>query len=348
MNNKGKESGWANPRARPFVGNRVFLTKLRQLTGARYGQYRAGKNQGAAGAFPPILQIQTKTGCNADCIFCPQRKIGGMFPDNVMSDALFHSIVTQCSGRSDLYGIGFTLQNEPLTDPGIFKKIRYFRDHVQTRAMTFLVTNGTLLTPLMADELLDSGLDALHISCNGFGKEQFESINKGKSWDTFMENIDHFISRDLSKTAVMISIVRSGLFPEEQDKTIEYWRSRGLQCYIHGINNRAGSVDNYELYARPMKKEKSFVKLRKKLVKTFLRCCPYPFLQMSVLANGESVICTHDWQRRQTIGDLSQKSISEIWNGPAMRDYRLLLLAGKTEKLSSCSKCDVYENASFA
>jgi hypothetical protein len=42
------------------VGSEFFLRNSVNSTGARYGQYRAGKNQGMAGTFPPILQIQTK------------------------------------------------------------------------------------------------------------------------------------------------------------------------------------------------------------------------------------------------------------------------------------------------
>jgi hypothetical protein len=79
--------------------------------------------------------------------FLPPEKIGGMFPDNVLSDALFHSIVTQCSERSDLYGIGFTLQNEPLTDPGIFKRSD-ISEIMSNPGMTFLDNQWNTVKPV--------------------------------------------------------------------------------------------------------------------------------------------------------------------------------------------------------
>ena len=343
-----KPPGWANPRAKPFVGRRVFLTKLFQLYGARAGQSLARENNGSLLDFPPILQLQTKTGCNAECLICPQKKIKNMFPDKAMSNELYQKIVLQCVSENNLRGVGFVLHNEPLTDPTLFEKIRYFREKIKSNAMTFFVTNGTLLTSQKAEEILKSGLDALHISCNGFGKQDFEAVNQGKSWEDFKENIENFLSLDLSRIAVMISVVRSNLYKAELEKAIKYWRSRGLQCFIHSINNRGGLVDNYARYARPLENEKWPVRLRKRMVKKILKCCPYPFLQMSVLATGECLICTHDWSRKQIIGNLNQQTIHEVWNGSKMRELRLKHLQGKAREIPACQYCDVYENAAFA
>jgi len=342
-----RPSGWANPRAKPFVGGRASLTRFNQLYGALITQSQAKRKRGYVSEFPSILQFQTQTGCNSSCAYCPQKKIRDMFPEASMSDVLFRKIVDQCSKYPQLRGVGFVLHNEPLLDPTLFEKIRYFRSCVESKAMTFLVTNGTLLSPEVADSLLKSGLDALHISCNGFGKEDFEAINQGKSWENFKNNLENFLTRDLSQIAVMLSFVRSNLYRKELEKAIRYWRSRGVPCYIHGINNRGGLVENYESYARPLNHEKFSIRLRKKGIKSLLRGCPYPFLQMSVLANGQVLICTHDWGRRQIIGDLNELSIQEVWDGPKMREIRLKHLSSRYKSIPSCRDCDVFENAAF-
>lgn len=342
-----RPSGWKNPRAKPFVGSRVSLTRLHQLFGALKAQGLAWKNKGSVSEFPPILQIQTQTGCNSSCVYCPQNKISGMFPHASLSEGLFRKIVDLCRRSSQLHGISFVLHNEPLLDSTLFDKIRYFRSRVESKAMTFVATNGTLLTPDVADELIKSGLDVLHISCNGFGKKDFEAINRGKNWENFKKNLESFLSRDLSQIAVMLSFVRSNIYREELEKAIRYWRSRGFSCYIHGINNRGGLVDNYESYARPINEEKLIPRLRKKGIKSLLNGCPYPFLQMSVLATGQALICTHDWGRRQIIGDLNEQTIQEVWNGPVMRDIRLKHLFNNGKTIPACKDCDVFDNAAF-
>lgn len=346
-NFRRKKPGRSNWRARPFVGWHHKITQLRQIRGVRVGLRRAKKNNGSTLSFPPILQLQTRTGCNASCVFCPQNKIKGMFPEASLSEDLYNEIVRQCVGEKDLYGIGFVLQNEPLLDPSIFEKIRYFREKVRTKAMTFLVTNGTLLTPDISSELLECGLDAIHISFNGYRKEDFEAVNREKSWDTFIENIYHFLSRDLSRISVMLSFVRSNVFSGELNRSIREWKKRGIQCFIHTVNNRGGLVENYDDYSLPLEKESLPIRIRKTLVKKIMGNCPYPYLQMSILANGQVLICTHDWSRKQIVGDLNHAGIEEIWNGEVMRDIRRIQMAGGYDQIPSCSNCDVFKNVTF-
>jgi len=344
---KQRPAGWANSRAKPFSGRHYRKTQLLELVGAKIGQRRARRRGGCLGDFPYVLQIQTKSGCNGECVICPQKKIRDMFPPAEMPAALFSKIVDQCAGETNLRGVGFVLQNEPLTDPTLFGKITYFRERVRGKALAFVVTNGILLTRETVPKLLDSGLDALHITCNGFGKDDYEAINRGKSWDVFKENLEYFLAQDLSRTAVMMSFVRHRLFQEELEKAVAYWKARGFHSFIHGINNRGGMVDDYAAYARPLSGEPFWSKARKTAIRKILGCCPYPFLQMSVLADGRVLVCTHDWARRQIIGDLKTESIREVWDGPLMREIRLKHLSGRAKEIPSCERCDVFENVAF-
>ncbi len=342
-----RPSGWANPRARPFTGRWFRWTQLRELLGAKLGQRRARRHGGSLLDFPPLLQIQTKSGCNGDCVICPQKKIQQMFPAAAMSEELFHSIVDQASVERNLRGLGFVLQNEPLTDPALAGRIRLFRKRVPDRVTTFIVTNGTLLDLPTAQALLDSGLDAMHITCNGYARPDWEAVNRGKSWDDFRKNLEGFLALDLSRLAVMMSFVRTNLYRQELRRAVRYWRSRGFFCFIHGVNNRGGLVDDYPTFARPAADEPLGLRLRKRAVKKVLRCCPYPFLQMSVLAGGQVLVCTHDWARRTIVADLNRQTIREAWNGEAMRNVRLKHLSGRATEISACEHCDVFENAAF-
>jgi len=188
----------------------------------------------------------------------------------------------------------------------------------------------------------------MHISVNGFGREDYETLNDGKSWDAFRANLEAFLARDLSRTAVMLSFVRTRKYGEECERALAEWRRRGIPCFVHGINNRGGLVERYDEFTRPMATEPARARLRKRVVKALLGCCPYPFLQMSVLASGEVLICTHDWGRRQIVGNLNESSILDVWNGPVMRDLRLRHLAGGAREIPSCAECDVFDNAAFA
>ena len=45
--------------------------------------------------------------------------------------------------------------------------------------------------------------------------------------------------------------------------------------------------------------------------------------------NGDVFLCPQDWQRRQTMGNMMQEEIFDIWTSKIMKKYRVDLLDGK-------------------
>jgi radical SAM protein with 4Fe4S-binding SPASM domain len=67
--------------------------------------------------------------------------------------------------------------------------------------------------------------------------------------------------------------------------------------------------------------------------------CFYTAYQMLIDWNGDVFLCPQDWQRRQTMGNIMQTSLFEIWNGPVLSKYRKQLIKGQ-RNLSPCNKCN--------
>ena len=57
--------------------------------------------------------------------------------------------------------------------------------------------------------------------------------------------------------------------------------------------------------------------------------CFYTAYQMLIDWNGDIFLCPQDWQRRQTMGNVMQSEIFDIWSGPILSKYRRKLLAGE-------------------
>ena len=55
--------------------------------------------------------------------------------------------------------------------------------------------------------------------------------------------------------------------------------------------------------------------------------------------NGDIFLCPQDWQRRQSMGNIMQMSLFDIWSGPIISKYRRHLLKGDRQ-LSPCNKCN--------
>ena len=55
--------------------------------------------------------------------------------------------------------------------------------------------------------------------------------------------------------------------------------------------------------------------------------------------NGDVFLCPQDWQRRQTMGNIMQSDIFDIWKGPILSKYRRKLLGGD-RNINPCNQCN--------
>ena len=91
----------------------------------RIWEYNIKKNDPP---FPSVIQIQTVNNCNGSCFMCPNSKIKNKKVE-VMSDKLFKKIISEIVSEAKSKTMIFMyLQNEPLIDENLFKKIRLIKD----------------------------------------------------------------------------------------------------------------------------------------------------------------------------------------------------------------------------
>ncbi|HEX9508022.1 MAG TPA: radical SAM protein, partial [Myxococcales bacterium] len=129
--------------------------------------------------FPRNIQIQTQTGCNADCVFCPYGATADSQPKGKMDWGLFRKIVDE-SAHYRVRRISPYLMNEPFVDREIFERIRYINE-ANPRAKVIITTNGSLLTPPVVDRVLGlgEGLHEIAISVQGIDAEAYEKTMRG-------------------------------------------------------------------------------------------------------------------------------------------------------------------------
>ena len=339
--------GHLNPRV---VDTYSLTTKL-YLLGSVIKRMAECRFQGTRtlNQFPGTIQIQTRSGCNSHCLLCPQDTISKMFPEETMDRGLFNCIAREAASDPRLKALALVLQNEPLRDPDLADKIRYFQALNKTNVIVFVVTNGTLLVRERVHELLDSGLDMMHISVNGYEREDFEAINRGRNFGVFTANLDYLLRQDLAKLGLHLSFIMNAKYVDQLRAAVQRYRAMGLKVHIHGISNRGGLVDEQLMkqYSNTSSVESLRNRLLKPIVKRLLPCCPYPFFQCSVLASGKVLVCTHDWSRHTIVGDLNTQSIREVWNGKALTELRQLFLKGRMKDVPACANCNVFDDLGF-
>jgi MoaA/NifB/PqqE/SkfB family radical SAM enzyme len=136
------------------------------------------------------ISIETQTGCNLTCSFCPvnklvDKRIFTQLEFQVLEKIALELNVLCFNGTVNLY-----VNNEPLMDKRISDIIFLFRKHLPLNKIKIL-TNGTLLTNEKIHTLFQNGLSELSIDNYTDGKKLITPIKK------LINNSMEFINYDI-------------------------------------------------------------------------------------------------------------------------------------------------------
>lgn len=280
-------------------------------------------------SFPRMIQIQTRTGCNAACIFCPYPDASEKVPKGQMTDMLFHKIVAEVAQRNVTKRISPYLMNEPFFDKEILDKVRYIKKKVP-KARLVLTTNGSLLTEAIVEDLVKNNpLRALYISMQGIEKEAYEATMRGTLvFDKTKKNVEHLIdmrNRYAPNLKIVVTMVKTNRIKAEE--AVSYWESRGVEAKYTQLENRGGNTEAFDTLNAGDRR-------------IFLDCSRL-LKNAYILFNGDMVLCCTDYYKTMVLGNIADASIAEIWNSEHARKIRSDFLKGDLSHIPLCAECFV-------
>jgi len=297
-------------------------------------------------SFPSLFQIQTINSCNGNCIMCPNSQNKNFKPE-LMPNKLFEKIVNEISKEKSKHTYIYTyLQNEPLMDNDIFKKIKLIKDISNGRIKTGLVTNGTLFNKEKIKELEESEVDILLFSLDAFSEETYNKIRKGFNFKTVLNNLNNVIISDYN------GILRVG-FIKQKDNISElkdfkkFWKKNRLWPHISYIHNRSGDLYNFDKICLNKKDTPFLVRLKHNIYNNIVKCCENTLVTFNILFNGDVILCCNDYSKKLIFGNVKKSTIKKIWNSDKYQTIRKLLYNKSYEKISVCSNCSKIRNISF-
>ncbi len=293
--------------------------------------------------FPSMFQIQTVNYCNGSCVMCPLSSKKKEKPE-FMSDELFEKIIEEIiKEHPPFISIFLYLQNEPLLDKDIFKKISLINDLSNGKILTGLITNGSLLTSEKIQELKESGLTQIKISIDAFTEETYKKIRAGLDFKTVLENTNNLVNSNC-KTKVYTGFVIQKENIKELNKFKKYWSEKGVTVDIHFVNNRAGNLSNFKNVNLKTEKIPSFKGLAENILKSNYRCCPHVLSNFNILYNGDVITCCNDYNKELILGNVNESSIKKIWNGDNFQKLRATLY-DDYRKVTICRRCNFWYKA---
>jgi MoaA/NifB/PqqE/SkfB family radical SAM enzyme len=302
------------------------------------------------------------------CTTCP-RTFEALEPPGDMSWDLFTRVIDQFPrlARVVLHGVG-----EPMMVPALPRMIRYLKDR---GTYVLFNTNGTLLSEKKGRQLIDAGLDELRVSLDAADPVAFKLVRGRDMFTRIVRKVRAFraLQRQLAAERPRVSLWLTGLqetvgqlsdfvrlahdmgVPEVYLQRLVYFpegqgMARPEQALFAGRDDAEGRMirDAEELADRlgiafnASGATDPATSLKPGESAQPWSLCRRPWSLMYITAHGRALpCCIAPFSARGydgfTLGDATQQTLREIWNGERYQDFRAALLSN--EPPAACAGC---------
>jgi len=189
-------------------------------------------------------------------------------------------------------------------------------------------TNLTLISKEEIQDLVDSGIDSIHVSFEGLDRESYKRIRKTDHYEEVIDNLNYLIYyRNKQKTElpwIALTYVRTTESDEEIEKYIQEWTPKVNDIHISPqFEYRNGSEDGkrrqeIEKIQTDRNDENIMYYESKDRVP-----CRQLWARVVVLSNGELVPCSQNIDGELSLGNIENISMHDAWTGVKMADLRM-------------------------
>ncbi|MPZ55828.1 MAG: radical SAM protein [Rhizobiales bacterium] len=320
---------------------------------------------------PPVcLYLETTNRCNLLCTTCP-RTYEELEPPADMSWELFTSVVDQVPSlaRAVLHGVG-----EPMLVRNLPRMVRYLKDR---DVYVLFNTNGTVLNERNGRALIDAELDELRVSLDASNAKSFREIRGKNYFDRILRNVRAFRELQIREghERPLVSAWLTGLKEtvEELPAFVRVAADIGvrevyLQRLVFFDEHAIGKArPDQALYEQMTREESVYLREAEALARDLgisfsasgaasepgmslkqsgdnahWSLCRRPWTLMYITANGRALPCciapfSQRGYEHYTLGDATQQTLREMWNGSAYQSFRAALLSSEPSK--ACANC---------
>jgi MoaA/NifB/PqqE/SkfB family radical SAM enzyme len=204
---------------------------------------------------------------------------------------------------------------------------------------TRIHTNITLLSEKKARALIESGLDYMSCSFDGYDKEMYEKNRVGAKFEWALDHLKRFLQlkRELrsKRPYTVLQVMEIGAPDRDELKRLRRGfldQFKGLpldRVILRSPHNWAGDVFMPDLS-------------REAMLADGRRFTPCTFLWYSstIYWDGTVTACPQDFFSKLGMGDLKDKPLRAIWNDDRLVDLRRRMASGDIPKDLPCYGCD--------
>ncbi len=290
-----------------------------------------------AEVFPQMVVCAISLVCNATCVHCPNAATGFSASltgkDRLMKWHIMKKVADECAQYPHNL-IRVSSFGEVLLHPEAMEMMEYMLT-VKKDKNVALTTNGSLLTPENSLRLLKAGIESVEISVDAADAETYSKIRLGLDFEETLENIEALVRlRDDGgyRAKIMVSVIEQDLNCDKLDNVIAFWESIVDKVLVRKLLSFKGVINRTKKYESYMPQDTP---------------CPFLWERVAVDPAGDVRGCVSDLYNTSKMGNILEKSLSEIWRGEPVSSWRKMHLAGDIEGPPMCKGCSDLEYRSW-
>ena len=322
-----------------------FISKLsiRKLWNASkiFGSYHATRILGRPIQWgnPFTVSFEPTTACNLKCPECPSglrsftRKTGNLKAD------FFKNTIDEI--YRDLMYLIFYFQGEPYINPDFLKMVQYANSK---NIYTITSTNGHFLNDENARKTIESGLDRLIISVDGTTQEVYQNYRKEGKLETVLEGARNIIKWKKKLGSKTPHTIFQFLVVKPNEHQISEVQELAKEIGIDEVKLKTAQIYDYKngnplipenpSYSRYYSDQNGQYHLKNELKN---RC--WKLWHACVITwDGLIVPCCFDKDASHIMGDLKERSFSDIWQNGNYSSFRQKLIKGR-DQIDICTNC---------
>jgi radical SAM protein with 4Fe4S-binding SPASM domain len=249
--------------------------------------------------FPPQVVIESTAACNLRCVHCSHSVMTRA--KGHMPMTLYRKIIDEIADTAPHTEVWPTFYGEAfLLDYRLFYMLQYAKRRGLTNVV--LNTNGTRFSGEVAEWVIESGLDLVMFSLDGFSAPVFESIRVGAQRQVIYDNIERLLAMKaalgLQRPRVEVQFSMMDGNEHEVAAFRDYWLRRGADVKVREKLTWTGTVHASNLDPRIGR-----------------IACPWALRTCAIHWNGDVVTCAVDYDGRWVAGNVHRDRIQDVWNG---------------------------------
>ena len=246
--------------------------------------------------FAKKLAVEVCSHCNLECIMCHQPTM--LRPKGVMPFELWQKCADEVAEIAPDTECWFSFCGEPLLVPELLLEMVSYGKGKGLKSLN-LNTNGMLLTPNLAEPILDSGLDLVVFGIDGLSASTYEKIRVGGERSTLFSNIEHLLaerSKRESAPEIQVQFIEMDENRHEANDFEAYWLERGATVKLRKQLSWGGRLES------PLG-----VPAHDRIP------CPWVINLMHVFWDGRVPRCSGDTEGNYCVGNAWDEQLLTLW-----------------------------------